>query len=520
MANVTLDDFVRMGGYNRPYFESRPGEMQRYLIEETYNAASYLNGAMSAEEYLRRKGVHDDYLKGLSAEEIKASADEEASKWLEVLEENAMESEGQWETSTTPRSEGEIKRAEVEEAVEPTDENIDKLLDAMGVEGKERELFRSAYETNPESFKKDYAEFVGGEKPQPAAPQKQVVVPTTESAAENEIVSDNDKPFPTKEVKGKKVPDFKGATPERTRHFLYEEMGYDKETADGVVKNGISATKDALKKHEAKKPKAPAPEEVFDHADRQKAWEEKKKELEAEQKYWEDVAKAQESYDLLEQVRAAKSPKDINALVNKLRVRFGGKERDGEIYGALTYFTPGNLYDACMAFLSSGVRFVWDATGAKRGLRQQTGWGEGERKKLLSMLAGEDKGGITPEAAVHRIVDLYGGDLGLDLSQSSEIFETLLEALQSIATKGDAYAYINKQKLAKVEDILLKRLDGRGESRYDEEADRRADEEFEAFKEEYQDELPENPTEDDVFALMDKKRQEREEPASTRASRR
>ena len=408
-------------------------------------------------------------------------------------------------------------------AVEPTAENIEKLLDAMGVEGDDRASFRSEYESNPEAFKSDYDEFVGGKPTEKTAqeetttetpaPVAKETTPTAETAEEsNEIVSDNNKPFPVKEVKGKKIPDYNRATPERIRHFLYEEMGLDKETADGIVKQGIEEAKEAIKKHKKKEPKAPKPDEVFEHAEKKKEWQKEMKALEDTLANWEGVVDAQSDYELLDQVQNAKSPKSMSDLVSKLRVRYGSNRRDPEIYQALTYFEPKSLYDACMDFLASGARFIWNSEGAKKGLKQHTGWGDGERRKMIGMIAKEENGGITPEAAVHRIVDLYGQDLGIDLSQSDVILNTLLDALRSVSTKGEANAYVNERKLAAVEDILRKRLEGEASSRYDAEADRRADEEFEALKEEYKDELPENPTEEDVVNLMEQKRQGAEEP--------
>ena len=162
-----------------------------------------------------------------------------------------------------------------------------------------------------------------------------------------------------------------------------------------------------------------------------------------------------------------------------------------------------------MDYLAGGVRFVWNGDKSSKGLQQEKGWGEGERKKLIGMIASKENGGITPQKAAHQIVDLYGQDLHLSLDESQHIVDTLLDALGDIATRGDAADYIRRKKLEAVRDELSRRIVGERDS-YEADADAQAEAERQQIIDEHP-ELGDNPTDEEILAARERDLKEKGE---------
>lgn len=141
-------------------------------------------------------------------------------------------------------AEQERRKADAGAAETPsnTPENIEKLLDAMGVKEENREIMREGYmgEENKDEFAKDWERYVGKDEEDVS---KKDVTPKTEPKTPSEPEQKNEpekKPsMPVKEEDGEMVPDFDKATPSQIQEHLYDSGEYTEEVADEIIKNEL-----------------------------------------------------------------------------------------------------------------------------------------------------------------------------------------------------------------------------------------------------------------------------------------
>lgn len=129
---------------------------------------------------------------------------------------------------------------------------------------------------------------------------QQVLAPTAEPGApsgeqvagNNEpdvTVGDLNEPMPMKTVDGKSKPDYDSATPQRTRKYLYDELGLSKEEADKFAEMYRDRAAKELEELRNQEPRIEDYEEADEYAAAKRDWETKSKDAERRRDYWEEV---------------------------------------------------------------------------------------------------------------------------------------------------------------------------------------------------------------------------------------
>lgn len=422
---------------------------------------------------------------------------------------------------------GDDNKASDEVKVEPKDK-IDELLDVLGLTGDMRDEQRARYERYPKEFERDYEELMPKDETSASDTKDNTTDDTKDNtkdsatddtkdnnkddtkvspepepdAKEPELVDDLDAPMPT-DKKGET--DFLRASPRRAHKHIYEDMGFEKEDADEFVAYKKNAAKDALSKLEKKKPKLSDKGingNEYKWREALEKWEEAKAALSREIKYWDDVKNTYTEREIVAEIESTHNTIPMRDLLMKLRRIY---RNDSEIMQVLNHYEPKNLYEEVVQYLcNSGVRFLWDSEGNKKGLMQELGWKEGERKKAIGMLADSKHGGMSLQGHAHRLWEMLDKDRYSDV----DVYETMSQVLHNTVTRGNIHALHNEMMLKEVRDILAKRADGEVITEDEQIANDRARYDF---INEHRDELGDNPTDEEVDALFE--RIQREEAA-------
>lgn len=109
--------------------------------------------------------------------------------------------------------------------------------------------------------------------------------------------------------------------------------------------------------------------------------------------------------------------------------------------------------EAASVVLSSH-KILWGDDGARRGMKSETGYGEGERRKMFGMFASRENGGVSlrrlAEDPMKEVCEAHG-----IVYDSREAMDALLDVLQAAAVPSDIRKYIEKRRMAQA--LELKR---------------------------------------------------------------
>ena len=99
-------------------------------------------------------------------------------------------------------------------------------------------------------------------------------------------------------------------------------------------------------------------------------------------------------------------------------------------------------------------KILWGDEGTRRGMKSETGYGEGERRKMFGMFASRENGGVSlrrlAEDPMKEVCEAHG--IAYD---SREAMDALLDVLQAAAVPSDIRKYIEKRRMAQA--LELKR---------------------------------------------------------------
>ena len=114
---------------------------------------------------------------------------------------------------------------------------------------------------------------------------------------------------------------------------------------------------------------------------------------------------------------------------------------------------PEDMMEAASVVLSSH-KILWGDDGVRRGMKSETGYGEGERRKLFGMFASRENGGVSlrrlAEDPMKEVCEAHG-----IVYDSREAMDALLDVLQAAAVPSDIRKYIEKRRMAQA--LELKR---------------------------------------------------------------
>lgn len=114
---------------------------------------------------------------------------------------------------------------------------------------------------------------------------------------------------------------------------------------------------------------------------------------------------------------------------------------------------PEDMMEAASVVLSSH-KILWGDDGVRRGMKSETGYGEGERRKMFGMFASRENGGVSlrrlAEDPMKEVCEAHG--IAYD---SREAMDALLDVLQAAAVPSDIRKYIEKRRMAQA--LELKR---------------------------------------------------------------
>lgn len=114
---------------------------------------------------------------------------------------------------------------------------------------------------------------------------------------------------------------------------------------------------------------------------------------------------------------------------------------------------PEDMMEAASVVLSSH-KILWGDDGVRRGMKSETGYGEGERRKMFGMFASRENGGVSlrrlAEDPMKEVCEAHG-----IVYDSREAMDALLDVLQAAAVPSDIRKYIEKRRMAQA--LELKR---------------------------------------------------------------
>lgn len=114
---------------------------------------------------------------------------------------------------------------------------------------------------------------------------------------------------------------------------------------------------------------------------------------------------------------------------------------------------PEDIMEAASVVLSSH-KILWGDDGVRRGMKSETGYGEGERRKMFGMFASRENGGVSlrrlAEDPMKEVCEAHG-----IVYDSREAMDALLDVLQAAAVPSDIRKYIEKRRMAQA--LELKR---------------------------------------------------------------
>ena len=244
---------------------------------------------------------------------------------------------------------------------------------------------------------------------------------------------------------------------------LVEKSKGNEERATGFAKMQLEGAKKAVK--EAEKIKITDTDD-FDEYDRQAEAKQKAiEEAKAIQQHWQRVvaipgerrAQAEAEERAIKEAEEAER-KSLKKIDQRLAEAYDEVKDVPEALERLKQHDPETLDEAAAIVLSSN-KLLWGDKDNRKGVSSETGFGEGERRKMFGMFASREKGGKSiqklAEDEMKQICDSYG--IPYD---NQEARNALIEVIQTSSTPSDIRKYIERRRAEQaleMKDAILRR---------------------------------------------------------------
>ena len=420
VGRATARDLVeRDPTYNYDYYEGRPEEVRREIGLRAAATAEYVAGVLTERGFLSRMGYTDAWLNGeASEEEVAARALAESERWMPFVsvaqeQEPAADGAGMGQENISENGNNGLQNIPAQEDTQKEMQNGKILhLHERLSPGSERYLTET-----PTSGRPDLV---------PSSDNNvKVTVPVDGSGVSTGKVTENAGEVQTR---GAVIPrDKKG-------RVLYAQVPvevtvadlYDGSLTDGEVRAFIAANiREARRRYEQKQERAP------------KMGTDKERYLAAKAKWQTDVSAAKGELDYW---RSVEDYVEKQTHTTAEEVEAVGRELSGaaarEEYGRLHHGSaPTEAHDVAGRFLQ-GKRVTPES------FRRETGYGTGEQRRFVGLIASAENGGKSIERLSEELVTLdeeeYGGGLFHGDTQAAR--GALLEALGRAGTRRELAA--------------------------------------------------------------------------------
>ena len=364
-----------------------------------------------------------------------------------------------------------VERAKADSNDERTRQRLDTLLEFDSTRQKLRALLHvpNTVETVPTSTETP-------QNPTGNAVSGAKSVPETDIPVGNVQVSETLTPLQRIPRDAKGEPVFEEAeSPEQAWDALVEMRGGDVGKAQVVADMMAESKRKAYEKVKKQTPKGNTPSEIMASQD---AIDVALAQAEREYNHWlamagverdrQEAAQAEEQARQEEaaRIQAEREREEAERKVAEEAERKVAEEverkalmkvdkRFGEVYDQvkgsdaaverLKQMEPEDIREAA-AMLLAGGRILWDSDGGSRGFKQETGYGEGERRKLFGLFATKEKGGRSlrkmSEDEMKELCDQYGIQY-----DNMEAMNALLDVLGSARVPSDIRNYIKNRRM-------------------------------------------------------------------------
>lgn len=251
-------------------------------------------------------------------------------------------------------------------------------------------------------------------------------------------------------------------TPELGWDALVEARGGDVGKAQVVADMMAEIKRKAYEKLQKQKPKGNTPSEIIASQD---AIDAELIQAELEYKQWQDMAdveKGRQAAIRAEQEAVEREAAELAAAEDAERKALEkADKRFGEVYDKvkgnilaverLRQLEPETIYEAASVVLSRG-KILWDNKGGSRGFKQETGYGEGERKKMFSLFATKENGGRSLRRLAEDEMQETCALAGIPYD-NVEAFNALTEVISEAQLPSDIRNYIKNRRIEQALEI-------------------------------------------------------------------
>lgn len=251
-------------------------------------------------------------------------------------------------------------------------------------------------------------------------------------------------------------------TPELGWDALVEARGGEVGKAQVVADIMAEIKRKAYEKLQKQKPKGNTPSEIIASQD---AIDAELAQAELEYKQWQDIAnveRVRQAAIQAEQEAAEREAAELAAAEEAERKALEkADKRFGEVYDKvkgntlaverLRQLEPETIYEAASVVLSRG-KILWDNKGGSRGFKQETGYGEGERKKMFSMFATKENGGRSLRRLAEDEMQETCALAGIPYD-NVDAFNALTEVISEAQLPSDIRNYIKNRRIEQALEI-------------------------------------------------------------------
>lgn len=251
-------------------------------------------------------------------------------------------------------------------------------------------------------------------------------------------------------------------TPELGWDALVEARGGDVSKAQVVADMMAEIKRKVYEKLQKQKPKGSTPSEIIASQD---AIDAELAQAELEYKQWQDIAnveRVRQAAIQAEQEAAERESAELAAAEEaKRKALEKADKRFGEVYDKvkgnalaverLRQLEPETIYEAASVVLSRG-KILWDNKGGSRGFKQETGYGEGERKKMFSMFATKENGGRSLRRLAEDEMQETCALAGIPYD-NVDAFNALTEVISEAQLPSDIRNYIKNRRIEQALEI-------------------------------------------------------------------
>lgn len=398
---ITLDDFMKTdSSYVESYYAEHPESMATEIQEKAETTADYLNGNLSAHDYLAALGYatgEKSWLDNTTEEEIEQTVSDRVAAYMPFLNQPAATEAVQPDTT-------EVVSQPQEQLQQPQQSALERIpKDDKG---------EPVYEQAPEA--KQLGQTVEPEQPVADNDIEQVQPANADGTTPVDQEQLTQQIIPTDEEGN---PLYYNAPIEATINDLYDGSLNDDEV-QGFIDANIQ---DAQKKYDSIQKKAP------------KIGTNKAKYLEQKREWQADVDEAKRVLDYWNEVNSQKQ-----ALTHTTEEETQAAQAELSGQNAREEFRQYNENTVRDA-VSVASDFIRGAKITPESFRAETGYGTGEQRRFVGMIASAENGGKSIDRLAEELVSYDNAELnGVTFNgDTSAAKDAILEALQSAGTRGE-----------------------------------------------------------------------------------